>query len=159
MSHNKQILDLLKSYPDLARKVSILRYELQHLPSLSPEDMIDTMNFSHQEGTGHNSGAVSNKTMYIALNYREQSRHANHECFDEIAMRLIPLEQEIRRLEHYVSLLNSRMALIIRMHYFEEQPWEVIASKLDLSVRRVQYLKNAAVDKLSEMYEFALYKH
>ena len=155
MKKREQILQLLEEYPELVRKVSILRFELQRPPAISPEEMLETMNFAHGSGERHISNVVSNKTMYIALNYREKSEQVNREQLDEIAGRLVPLEIKLERLEHYVSLLNDRMAQVIRLYYFKEQSWEAISSQLGISVRSAQYLKNAAIDKLTEMYEFA----
>lgn len=155
MSKREQILQLLEEYPELIRNVSILRFELQRPPAISPEEMIDSMNFVRGSGEGHVAGAISNKTMYIALNYREHAERINQERLDEIAGRLVPMERSIERLQHYVSLLDKRMAQVIRAYYFEHQAWDDIASQLGLSVRSVQKLKNAAIDKLAEMYEFA----
>lgn len=47
------------------------------------------------------------------------------------------------------------MAHVIRSYYFNCDTWDEVASQLGLSVRSIQKLKNAAVDKLTEMYEFA----
>lgn len=159
MGKREQVQELLEQYPELVRKISILRFELQRPPAISPEEMIDTMNFTHGHGEGHVSGVVSNKTMYIALNYREKSERVNRERLDEIASRLVPLERKLERLEHYVSLLNDRMARVIRLCYFEEQSWDAISSQLGVSIRSAQYLKNTAVEKLTEMYEFVENTH
>lgn len=155
MEKRARVQHLLEQYPELIRKISILRFELQHPSTVSPDDMIDTMNFGHRTGERHVSGVVSNKTMYIALNYRDHTDHINRKHFDEIASRLVPLERSIERLQHYVSLLDKRMAHVIRSYYFDCYSWDEVASQLGLSVRSVQKLKNAAVDKLTEMYEFA----
>lgn len=150
-----KVQKLLEQYPELIRRISILRFELQRPPTISPEEMIDSMNFVRGSGEGHVAGAISNKTMYIALNYREHAERINRERLDEIASRLVPMERSIERLQHYVSLLDTRMAQVIRSYYFDSQSWEDIAGHLDLSIRSVQKLKNAAIDKLVEMYEFA----
>ena len=155
MEKRASVQHLLEQYPELIRKISILRFELQHPSTVSPDDMIDTMNFEHRTGEGLISGVVSNKTMYIALNYRDHADQVNRKHFDEIASRLVPLERSIERLQHYVSLLDKRMAHVIRSYYFDCYSWDEIASQLGLSVRSVQKLKNTAVDKLTEMYEFA----
>ena len=154
MVKREQVQELLEQYPELVRKISILRFELQRPPAISPEEIIDSMNFTHGRGEGHISGVVSNKTMYIALNYRENAERVNHELLDDIAIRLVPLERKLDRLEHYVSLLNPRMAQVIRLCYFEDLPWDAVAAKMEISIRSAQKLKNAAVDKLAQMYAF-----
>ncbi len=69
-------------------------------------------------------------------------------------MQLVELEQEQERLEYYVSLLEKRQALVIRLAYFEELPWEEVAKKADAAVRTVRKIKSQALSQLVEMYQF-----
>ena len=154
MNKREQILNLLEEYPELVRKAALLRYELRRPSTLSPSDMIDAMNFRRGLGEVPAAGSLSNKTMYIALNYREKAEQANRGLLDEIVDRLAPLERRLERLEHYVSLLSPRMAKVLRLYYFEERLWDEIASELGISVRSAQKLRSGAVDKLVEMYDF-----
>ena len=64
-----RVLELLDNYHKRARLIALLRYELAHPARVTEKDLIGAMNFAHQEGLGRPEGHISNKTLYIALNY------------------------------------------------------------------------------------------
>lgn len=59
----KQVTKLLETYPERERQISLLHYEMQHSARVSPEEVIDGM------ALGDGMGRISNKTLYIPLNY------------------------------------------------------------------------------------------
>ena len=148
----EQVLRILEEYPDIQRKIALLRYELTHPSLASADEMIESMAFSKHEGISQMKGHISNKTLYIALNYQEQMEQANMEVIDDVSEKLIELERRVDRLHYCVSLLEDRQAQVIRLYHFERKTWEEIADKMALSVRTVQKTKSVAVDKLVEMY-------
>lgn len=151
----EQVIKLLETYPNRERQIAILHYEMQHGAHISPEEMIDTMALGHGDSLGGSGkGHVSNKTMYIALNYQEQMERVNTESMNEIAQTLLKLEQEQDRLRYYVSLLEKREAEVIRLVYFENCNQDKAAKKLEIVPRTLRRIKNGAVDKLAEMYAF-----
>lgn len=116
MNHNAkdQVLSLLQSYRATKRKIEQLRYELEHPARVTPDEMIEAMNFAKGDGEGRPSGSVSNKTLYIAMNFQSAADEANAALTHDLVSRLVPLEQEINRLEHYVALLEPRQTEVIR---------------------------------------------
>ena len=94
----KRVVQLLDTYHKRARQIAVLRYELSAPVKITEEEMIDTLQFAHQEGTGHTEGHISNKTPYIALNYREKAGLLNAEVLSEISLELMELEKEQQRL-------------------------------------------------------------
>ena len=148
----EQVMRILEEYPDIQRKIALLRYELAHPSLASADEMIESMAFVKHEGIGQMKGHISNKTLYIALNYQEQMEQANMEVIDDVSEKLIELERRVDRLHYCVSLLEDRQAQVIRLYHFERKTWEEIADKMALSVRTVQKTKSVAVDKLVEMY-------
>lgn len=153
---NKQItnvvISLLEQYHDTKRKIAVLRYELEHPATVSPDEMIRAMSFAHGDGEGHAAGHISNKTLYIAMNYQTEAARLSGENMDEIMRQLIPLEREVHRLEHHLSLLPSRAQTVLRMYYMEKMPWEAIAEALSSTPRTAQKLRVAAVAQLAELY-------
>lgn len=150
----EHVLKLLDTYQDRERKIAVLQYELEHPVQVSPEEMIGAMSFGRGEGTGRVEGHISNKTLHIALNYRDQSDQINMETIDEIARCMMVLKQEQDRLRYYVSLLEKRQGDVIRMAYFDQRPWEEIAQQVGVALRTAHKIKKQAVDKLVEMYVF-----
>ena len=117
------------------------------------------MSYARQQGGGRPEGHISNKTLYIALNYQEQAERLNTEVFSEISAKLVELEREQSRLEYYMSLLESRQELVLRRSYFERVAQEKVAEELGISVRRVQDIKAQAIENLAEMYDFTAELH
>lgn len=58
MNHNAkdQVLSLLQSYRATKRKIEQLRYELEHPARVTPDEMIEAMNFAKGDGEGRPSG-------------------------------------------------------------------------------------------------------
>ena len=149
------VISLLESYRTRERQISLLHYEMKHSARVTPEEMIDGISLIHSTSIGNGGkGHISNKTMYIALNYQERVGHINAEAANEIAQRLLELEAEQNRIRHYVSLLEKREAEVIRLFYMEQMTMDTMEKEMHLSVKTLRKLKNQAVDALAAMYEF-----
>lgn len=145
------VLHLLENYRDMERQICLLRYEMEH-SSISPEDVIGEMAFARGEGAGRSPSQVSNKTLYIALNYQEKMDSYNAEVTSEIAARLWKLEREQQRLAYFLELLEPRQREVLKLYYLEKNSWELVAEKMDLTARRAQSIRKMAVESLCEMY-------
>lgn len=102
------VVNLLNTCQERQRKIALLRYELEHPAHMSGAEMISTMALGHgvDVSGGHTEGRISDKTLYIALNYRSKVDKMNADTKDEIVVQLVELEQEQKRLEYYISLMN-----------------------------------------------------
>ena len=147
------IIRLLETYQERERKIALLHYELEHPSHISPNEMLNGMSFGHGEGP-HSPGYISDKTMYIALNYQEQADKLNASTKDEIARQLANLEHEQNRLKYYVSLLESREKTVIRLVYYDKCSWREIAKKLEIAPRTARRIRDDAVTRLTRMYDF-----
>jgi len=155
MDMRVEVIRLLETYSDRARQIDLLHYEMQHTARISPEEMIDGMSLSHGEGMGGSSrGHISDKTMYIALNYQERMERLNTENMNEISKRLLALEAEQDRIRFYVSRLDRREAEVIQSFYFEGHSWEETAKKVGVALRTVHKIKNCAFNQLAEWYSY-----
>ena len=151
----EHILGLLENYSKREQQISLLHYEMKHSARISPKEIIDSMALGHGDGTGGSGkGHISDKTMYIALNYQERMERINAESANEIAQRLLELEGEQNRLRYYVSLLEKQEANVIRSFYIEGVSWEEIAQKIGVALRTVHKIKNRAVGHLAELYAY-----
>ncbi len=149
----RQVLALLEAYPDKVRQINILNYELIRAAGLSEDELIGQMALpGHRDGPGVYSGQVSDKTMYIALNYRDQLEKLLDENIDNVYKELDPLKEEIDRLHTYVGQLDRRSAEIVTLYYFEELSWAEIEKMKGITVKGLQNRRNRAVDKLTEFY-------
>ena len=149
-----QVIDRLKSYPELVKKRDILRYELEHPTEVSDNEMLEAMSFLKGSGGVPLSG-VSNKTLYIALNYHDAADRLNTDTRNELVKRLLPLENEISKLEYYVKMLSEREQSILRKCFFEGKPQQDVAVELGVTAWTIRKYRDQAVNKLVEMYAFA----
>ncbi len=147
--------NLLKGYPKRERKIAVLQYNLAHPARLSKTEQIEAMTYGRGDSLGQSKGRVSNKTLYIALNYEEQAERMNAEAVSEISGELFELEQTQKRLTYFISLLETRQADIIRLVYFEELPTKEVARQYSLTDRTIDRIKRAAIETLAEMYEYS----
>lgn len=86
------VMPLLQNYRANKRKIEQLRYELEYPARVSPDEMIEAMNFAKGDGEGRPSGSVSNKTLYIAMNFQSAADEANAALTHNLVSRLVPLE-------------------------------------------------------------------
>lgn len=149
------VIDLLKSYHKRINQIALLHYELEHPPNISSDEMIGAMSLGHGDGTARAKGHISNKTLYIALNYQEQADRMNSDAREEIVKHLVELEREQEKLAYCISLLDEHQATVIRRFYFENHTWGEIARELHVVIRTIHKIKNRALDRLAAMYTFA----
>ena len=152
--NHEEIIALLKEYPELVQRRDILRYELEHPMEVSEKDMLDAMSFFHGEG-GAPVGSISNKTLYIAMNYREKAAALNSDARNDIVKRLLPLERKIAKLEFYLRMLSEREQAVIRGMYFEGKKQREIAQELELSTWTIRKYHSDALSRLAGMYAYA----
>ena len=113
------VSELLEGYRARERKIAVLRYDLEHPSEVGVTEQIEAMNYGSGEGVGHSKGHISNKTLYIALNYEEQAKQLNAESAKEITDELFILERRQKKLLYYISLLEKRQAEVVRMVYMK----------------------------------------
>lgn len=149
----RQVLSLLNNYTDISRKISALRYELEHPAHVTPQEMLEVMNFHHTDATGGASGSgKSDKTCSVALGFRDRADAANGEIVQDIIKDLCRMEQERDRLLHFLSLLEDRERAVLRMSYIEHKKAIEIGEALGVSDRTVLTIKNRGIDRLCELY-------
>lgn len=149
------VLNLLDNYQNCERKIAVLRYELAHPAQVTGAEQIAAMSYERSDGSGYTKGRISNKTLYIALNYKEQAERINTELTSEIAEELFALEQQQKKLRHYIALLEKRQADIVRLVYLEKVPTGAVAERYSLTYRTIDRIKMAAVESLAEMYAYS----
>ena len=149
------VVGLLESYQKRSKQIDLLHYELSHQTDISENEMINALALSHGEGGGGTIGHISDKTLYIALNYQEQVQKASSASKSEIGTQLMELENLQRRLTYYVSLLEKRQAELLELLYFEGCSKEECAARLGIAGSTVRRIREDALNALTELYCFA----
>lgn len=153
------VIDLLESWPKRERNIALLHYELDHVMQASQNEMIEAMALGHGDSRGFHDGRVSDKTLYIALNYQNKVDRMNADAKEDVVVQLVKLEQEQKRLEYYLSFLEDRQIEVLRLYYYEKLSKEKVAESMNLSVRTVHTLKSRALAALTEMYQLVMELH
>lgn len=155
MSINQKYIDktvsMLEGYLEKQRQIAALRYDLDHTNYVTEEDVIGQMALPGQsENDGSRSvNHISDKTMYIALNYSNRAFQLNSEEADRILELLTPLELEVERLEFYVGLLPLRLRSVLELHYFRGIAWAEVAKEESISARAIADRRSAAIEQLA----------
>ncbi|MCQ5026431.1 MULTISPECIES: hypothetical protein [Eubacteriales] len=151
----EQVIDDLKQYPELKKKVILLRYEQEHPAKISDSEVIDSMALSRPVSDGiRPAGFISDKTMRIATQFRDKKDRLNQETIMEIAQELYTVEQQISKLEFYVSQLEEKQAEVIRKYYFEGKTWGELQREMHLAPRTLLKRRDDGLDALVSIYSY-----
>ena len=137
---------------DFSDMIAVLRYDLEHPAKVNSSEQIEAMNYRRGDDIGNVKGHISNKTLYIALNYEEQAGRLNAEAAREVADELFGLEQQQKKLLYYVSLLEKRQANVIHLVYMERLSTKTVAERYSLTSRTIDRIKREAIEDIAEMY-------
>ena len=154
-SVQEEVLKQLEDYNANKRRIAALRYELEQYCDVTPEEMIESMNFSHGgDGVRSSVGHTSDKTPYIALNYLKQAEDENRRSREEIMAEYLPVVRKVDRLEHYISLLESQEAAVIYLTYRDRLKNMEIGKRIGMSAKSVSKVKRRALAQLCQMFDF-----
>lgn len=150
-----QVIEDLKSYQALQKKIILLRYEQEHPARVTDGEVIDSMALSRPVSDGiRPAGYISDKTMRIAAQFRDKKDRLNQETVMEIAQELHAVERQLSKLEFYVSQLEEKQAEVIRKYYFEGKTWGDLQQELHLSPRTLIKRRDDGLDALVSMYKY-----
>lgn len=151
----EQVVEDLKEYPDLKKKVILLRYEQEHPARISDSEVIDSMALSRPICDGIKpSGFISDKTMRIAAQFRDEKDRLNQGTMMEITQELHHIENRISKLDFYISQLEDDQAEVIRKYYFERKTWGELQQDMHLSPRTLIKRRNDGLEALVSIYEY-----
>lgn len=148
------VIGRLKSYSTMKRRLEQLCFELDNLPVVNECDFIESLALGiRPDGQGYRHGGhPSDKTMAIALQYKNIMRECENDSYMEIRRELRLLEAEVHRLEYYVSLLVNHEMDAIRSLFFEQKTWDEAAQQLSISRQTLSRHRNSAIRELAAMY-------
>lgn len=151
----EEIESLLKKYQEWQKKITLLEFERDNPAEATQLEVLDGLALSHPliEGPGA-SGYISNKTMQLALSFRDKADQMNCDTLLDIDQELSILRARIAKLDFYVSQLEEKQAEVIRGHYFEGKCWTDLQKELHISSRTLSNRRNGGLDALITMGEY-----
>ena len=154
MDVKKYVMSLLENYNDSRKKISILTYELEHPVVISEDNLIQSLSIPSPSGGGVPSGTVSDKTSSTALNYRNVAEHLRQEVRREQEKQLNVLASEKERLDHFISLLDSRYANVIKLYYIDRLTWPEVENQLSIAHTTAIHYRNLGISELVNDYKY-----
>lgn len=146
---------LLKKYQGWQKKITLLEFERKNPSEATQLEVLSGLAFARplMESAGA-SGHISDKTMQIALSFREKADRMNCDTLLDIDQELNILRTRIEKLDFYVSQLDGKQAEVIRGHYFEGKSWADLQKELHISSRTLSNRRNSGLDALIAMGEY-----
>lgn len=144
---------LLKNYHELRKDIEQLKFELNCLQELRPEEVIDAMNFTSSQGDKVDPGSVSDKTCNIALVYREVTERLNRTSKRELERMITANEYELMKLEYCIDRLGGKISEVMKDIYLQRMSWSDVCKKHYISEKTLNKYRRQAVSKLVEMFE------
>lgn len=117
------VLKLLKNRNALKQERKTLLYERTQLEQMPESETIESMLYAEGQRERVDSSIISNKTLDIALNYKQKHQELKTQALSEIDLRVRLIDNALRRLEFYVDGLEAHQASILRDYYFEGYTW------------------------------------
>ena len=151
----EDIENLLKNYRGWKKKITLLEFERNNPSRATELEVLGGLALARPliEGAGL-SGHISDKTMQIALSFRDKTERMNCGTLLDIDQELEILQTRIDKLDFYVSQLDEKQAEVIRGHYFEGKSWAHLQKKLHISSRTLSNRRNGGLDALIAMGEY-----
>ena len=94
--------------------------------------------------------AMDRKSNYIRIN--DEDGDENLPSAEEVLIQNESLTFDIKKLQHYLTILPPRQYEVIRLRFFEESSWTKIAHIMDIDEQSVRNLVQRAVNKLRQLY-------
>lgn len=94
------------------------------------------------------------QTIQLAAQFRDTRDRLNQSTSMEIAQELHAVEQQISKLEFYVSQLEDKQAEVIQKYYFERKTWNELQAEMHLSPRTLLKRRDDGLDALVSMYTY-----
>lgn len=139
----------LRNYTAMKQELSVLEFELKRLTMPLDPDSIESMVFTHAGGEWVSGSFHSDKTADIVTRHVDGQRDAKYHALKNV---ICNMRMELRRLEHYLSLLPKDEADVIEWFYFEKLSWSEILEKATATQRTMQRRRQRGFDKLVSFY-------
>ena len=153
---NEMVIEKLKEYPILKKKLHLLSFEMEHMLRVSEADVLQTMTqaLSCWNNTTQSGNPDLDKVMEVALSYRDRAAALNNEATLTIIKEWDEIYREVARIDFYMSLLTEEERSILVYSYMEKVSWQELELKLGFSRRTIIRRRDAVVNRLSELLNY-----
>ena len=150
---SERIEKLLKDYPRMIQERNCVAREIAGFRGVTAEEVIESMYMTHTDGERVRTGSISDKTVNIALNYKDKMDQINNEWIEYLEAKLMSLNNEIIFFEAALASLTGKLPAIMRDLVVEHMTWDEAAAKYFVSSRMIGKYKRKAIRELDALYE------
>lgn len=145
---------MMNEYKNMKKELTILEFQLGQFKGISKEDMIQSMQLSHQDGDERvQTSTLSDKTAKVAMNYKKIIERENDEWFYFLWERYRKMKEEVDFFEASVKHLSGILPNLIMAMVSEDTTWDDIAAEYDISRRSVGNYRKKAIRELNDAYQ------
>ena len=144
---------IINEYPQMVRERERLKKQIESCEFLSADELISAMSFSHPEGERVQSSNISDKTARVAIEYQERLDRINTELIGPMQKRYAALDEEIKFFEEAVHGLPDKLKEIAIALYVEDESWDDVEIRFDISRRTISRYRNMVIDSLVRLYQ------
>ena len=143
--------DIIEKYHDMKRELSILKFQIARFKGIKPEDVIETINFSHPEGERVQTSGTSDKAGNIALNYKEIAEKENNDWFNYLVSKYKRIDEDIKIFEYGLQTLTY--GDVIWDLVVEQMTWDEVERKYNISHATIGRYRTIVIKELDKLYE------
>ena len=154
---NEMVIEKLKEYPIMKKKLYLLSFEMEHMMRVSETDVLQTMAqaLSSWNNTSQSGNTDLDRVMAVALSYRDRATTLNNETSSAIIQEWDEIYRAVSRIDFYMSLLTEEERNILILSYMEKLSWKELETILGFSRRTIIRRRDAAVERIKELLNYA----
>ncbi|WP_027868877.1 hypothetical protein [Eubacterium sp. AB3007] len=145
--------DMFKKYKEMCKQLSMTAYEISHFTGISQEDVIDVLNFAHNDDGIKSKNSISRRTETIALISEEVVGKENKRWLNFLLDRYKKLDDEICFFEYCIRQMGEKKADILFEMLDGELTWNQIADQYDVSRSLLGVYRKQAIKEINRCYE------
>lgn len=147
-------IEMFKCYQQMKQECTILEFQMRDFMGVSPDDVIESMNYSKPPGDKVQTSNISDKTGNTAVLYRKVKERLDDGWYDSLYERYVYLYEEISFFEHAVTLLSGILPDLVHDLVMDNMKWDKLASKYYVSQTMIGKYRKKALKELNEIYTF-----
>ena len=140
---------IMRNYDTMRRDLAVLESELDNFRGITPQEVLDTMQFS---GDRVQTSNVSDKTCTIAINYRDRLEQINRDWLKHLADEYTSLKEELDFFDTAVSQLSGYLPGLIHDLVVERETWDMVMGKYHICRKTVANARKKAIAELDVLY-------
>lgn len=148
----KHVESMLWKYSGMKRELKVLEFEMENLTKPLSRESVENGIFAHSIGEWGSASSYSDRTATIATEHVDRQRGAKYYALKSL---ICTMRLETTRLEHYLSLLPTKEAEVIRWFYIDGLSWPEITPKGSVSLKTLQRRRKQGLDELTKYYAVA----